>query len=280
MLLYKQIDNLKNIMKKINKKAFTLVELIIVITILAILATFAYTSFQWYTRDSRNAKRNVELWNLEKQIELSQMQWVSLLSMVKGTGSTITATGGTNFLRIWGVSWYENLSGSYMAWDINHTVLWLDTKLFVDPLAGVPYKIGVTTHGNRYEVAATLETDVWGDSLIKWSYFARTSARNRVALDSSLNNTGSTVLNLQQWISFIESGLIIWDRVEVASGSISYKIIWVNANVVTLDTPLMSKWQNLFLSGDETRHLIKRWRSNQAIDTQRPDNEYTPYKFN
>jgi prepilin-type N-terminal cleavage/methylation domain-containing protein len=46
MLLYKPIDNLKNIMKKINKKAFTLVELIIVITILAILATFAYTSFQ------------------------------------------------------------------------------------------------------------------------------------------------------------------------------------------------------------------------------------------
>lgn len=282
MLLYKPIDNLKNIMKKINKNAFTLVELIIVITILAILATFAYTSFQWYTRDSRNAKRNMELWNLEKQIELSQMQWVSLMSMVNGTWTTITdnGTGSSARIRIWWVETYNALSGSYMAWDINHTVLWLDTKLFLDPLAGVPYKIGVTTHGNRYEVAATLETDVWGDSLIKWSYFARTSARNRVALDSSLNNTGSTVLNLQEWISFIESGLLVGDRVEVASGSISYKIIWVNANVVTLDTPLVLKWQNLFLSGDETRHLIKRWRSNQAIDTQRPDNEYTPYKFN
>jgi prepilin-type N-terminal cleavage/methylation domain-containing protein len=263
-----------------NNQAFTLVELIIVITILSILATVAFVSFQWYTRDSRNAKRNMEIWNLEKQIELSQMQWVGLFSMVKGTWSTITATWGTTFLRIWWVAWYENLSWSYIAWDINHTVLWLDPTKFLDPLAWVPYKIWVTTHGNRYQVAATIETDVWGDSLIKWSYFARTSARNRVPLDSSLNNTGSTILNIQQWISFIESGLLIWDRVEVASGSISYKIVWVNGNVVTLDTPLMSKWQNLYLSWDETRHLIKRWRSNQAIDTQRSDNEYTPYKFN
>ena len=40
-----------------QKKAFTLVELIVVITILAILWTIAFISLQWYSRDSRDSVR-------------------------------------------------------------------------------------------------------------------------------------------------------------------------------------------------------------------------------
>lgn len=41
-----------------NIKAFTLVELIVVITILAILWTIAFISLQWYTRDARSLKKS------------------------------------------------------------------------------------------------------------------------------------------------------------------------------------------------------------------------------
>ena len=37
------------------------------------------------------------------------------------------------------------------------------------------------------------------------NYFPRTSLRNRVPLDSTLNNTGSTILHMREGISFIES---------------------------------------------------------------------------
>jgi prepilin-type N-terminal cleavage/methylation domain-containing protein len=40
--------------KGISQNWFTLVELIIVITILGILATIAFISFQWYTKDARD----------------------------------------------------------------------------------------------------------------------------------------------------------------------------------------------------------------------------------
>lgn len=40
-----------------KKQAFTLVELVITITILVILSTIAFVSFQSYTKDSRDANR-------------------------------------------------------------------------------------------------------------------------------------------------------------------------------------------------------------------------------
>lgn len=49
-----------------HKKAFTLVELIVVITILAVLGTIAFVSFQWYTQQSRNSVRISDVKMIEK----------------------------------------------------------------------------------------------------------------------------------------------------------------------------------------------------------------------
>lgn len=59
--------------QKIHFKGFTLVELIVVITILAILSTVAFISFQWYSQSSRDAVRQTNLKSLDK--------WLSLLKM-------------------------------------------------------------------------------------------------------------------------------------------------------------------------------------------------------
>lgn len=271
-------------MKTKNKKWFTLVELIVVVTILAILSTFAFLSFQKYTRDARNAKRNMELWNIEKQIELSMMQWVNLFTMIASTWSTIQNNSWTA-LRIWWIEGYNSLSWVYKAWDIQFSVLQLDAEKYKDPKSGSTYKLWATTHGTRYELAATIETDLWGDSLIKWSYYARTSAGNRIPLDSSQNNTWSTVLIMAPGSSFLESWLIIWDVVKVASWSTTpdYTITSVNGNQVSISPPLDLKGQNLYLKWDETRSLIKAWRNfaswHQAIKVWVWDIDYLPYKL-
>ena len=57
-----------------NKKAFTLVELIVIITILAILWTIAFLSFQWYTKSARDSVRISDLKNIEKALSLYKVQ--------------------------------------------------------------------------------------------------------------------------------------------------------------------------------------------------------------
>ena len=55
-----------SIQKKYYFPAFTLVELIVVITILAILWTVAFISFQWYTKDTRETVRISDIQNIKK----------------------------------------------------------------------------------------------------------------------------------------------------------------------------------------------------------------------
>jgi prepilin-type N-terminal cleavage/methylation domain-containing protein len=54
-------------MKKMNK-GFTLVELVVVITILAILGTVALLSFRGYSGDARNSKRITDLNSIKNNI--------------------------------------------------------------------------------------------------------------------------------------------------------------------------------------------------------------------
>ena len=51
-----------------TKKAFTLVELIVVITILAILSTIGFLSLQWFTLTSRDSVRITDISNIKHKI--------------------------------------------------------------------------------------------------------------------------------------------------------------------------------------------------------------------
>ncbi len=52
-------------MKQHTIKGFTLAELIVVITILAILGTIAFISLQGYTKDARDGVRVADMTNIE-----------------------------------------------------------------------------------------------------------------------------------------------------------------------------------------------------------------------
>jgi prepilin-type N-terminal cleavage/methylation domain-containing protein len=57
-------------MKQTNFKWFTLVELIVVITIIAILWTIAFITLQWYSAQARDSKRLSDIQNIKKSLEL------------------------------------------------------------------------------------------------------------------------------------------------------------------------------------------------------------------
>lgn len=75
-------------MKKLQK-GFTLVELIVVITILAILGTIAFISLQGYSQDAKNAKVSSDLSTLSSAIEIALTDGtLSGLSTLVETAST------------------------------------------------------------------------------------------------------------------------------------------------------------------------------------------------
>lgn len=75
-------------MKKVQK-GFTLVELIVVITILAILGTIAFISLQGYSQDAKNAKVSSDLATLAKSIDIATTDGsLTLTNLVTSTGAS------------------------------------------------------------------------------------------------------------------------------------------------------------------------------------------------
>ncbi len=153
---------------KENNAWFTLVELIVVISILAILWTIAFLSFQWYSAEARNSKRISNLWNVSEKIIFETIQWVKIKSLVKDRTNTLS----------WHVYWWVDsiLWDNYDAWTINFDAIWVNEENFLDPL-GNKYIIWISTKFLwSFELAASMEknwTFVWK---IVWTYNPRKSA--------------------------------------------------------------------------------------------------------
>lgn len=116
-------------MKKVQK-GFTLVELIVVITILAILGTIAFISLQGYSQDAKNSKVTSDLRTIVSAIETSVTQGdVTLNSVVTGTTPAATSMPGTATFGS-GVTF---ASGGFSEGTINFIALKQNGSDFKDP---------------------------------------------------------------------------------------------------------------------------------------------------
>jgi prepilin-type N-terminal cleavage/methylation domain-containing protein len=112
------IDSIKSMKKTTH--AFTLVELIVVITILAILWTIAFVSLTGYTNDAKNGKVVSDLRNLAGAVEVSQTTGSALLlNLVSNTstGNTVSSwsvvnNSGATLWSTWAVYLVGNLDFS------------------------------------------------------------------------------------------------------------------------------------------------------------------------
>lgn len=100
--------------KKVKKHWFTLVELIVVITILAILWSIAFVSFNWYAASARDWTRISDMRNLSKWLVLYFTKvWKY---PTPENFSTITASG--TIIRYQWYAWLRVLDTSWI-WNIN-----------------------------------------------------------------------------------------------------------------------------------------------------------------
>jgi len=92
------LKNMKNKKIKLNKSGFTLIELIVSVTIIAVMTVVAAVSFTGVGRKSRDARRISDLQKIAIALEMIKQQ---------GGGSTYPATSGSlvtgGFLPFWPV---------------------------------------------------------------------------------------------------------------------------------------------------------------------------------
>ena len=161
-------------MKKLHNKGFTLVELIVVISILIILGTIAFISIANYSKNSRDSVRISDISRMKTSLELFQIE----ASRYPDPNNSWAVTYS------WTTAWSQ--------WDFGQiafqSVDKLD-KLPVDPLTEEMYDYSVTSTKKEYQLSWVMETDEY-TSLNK----AEVNANNEIwTLRVSWNYNGETI---------------------------------------------------------------------------------------
>ena len=124
-----------------NRQGFTLVELIVVITILAILGTIGFLSLQGYSANARDSKRTADMRSISTAVSTKTTEGVKYVWFVtNGTtaGSRMATTGS-------GISGQTlNYAVNYDSGTPNYATLGIDPTKFKDP-QNTEYRIGGTT---------------------------------------------------------------------------------------------------------------------------------------
>jgi len=129
-----------------NKLAFTLVELIVVITILAILWTIAFISLEGYSRQARDATRISDMSKIKTSIELFWIEaWV-----FPETTDWVLVEYNTLWLNIW---------EQWLFWEVSFRSVDMLDKIPLDPLIEKRYIYSVTTNRKEYQIWWILETE-------------------------------------------------------------------------------------------------------------------------
>ena len=228
-----------------TKNAFTLVELIVVITILAILGTIAFISLQGYSADARNSKRTSDIGNIQSAMSLKQVEWVPLQSFVGDTTAemTIIALAGTGVAD----------QAKYTAGAPSYTVLNVVQKDFLDPKSDKAYKVWVTEErGGVFQVAATMEKDGTNTALLNGTFVQRLSTQTGTV--ASVDVAGSSITLADGTANYFKVG----DRLNL-SGSLDTTVTKVSRDGVTLTlavAPVAGDVGNIFLAVSESAGLI------------------------
>jgi len=196
--------------------AFTLVELIVVITILAILGTIAFISLNWYSKSSRDSVRISDVSNMKTSLELFHLNaWKYPLP-----DDNIIVDYNTEPL------WYQ--------WDFwNNVVSSLSRNMSevpTDPLTDKKYIYSVSWNKNEFEILSLLEWDLAQFPLtpfIKGGITPQTNAANLIVTPK--------VSWTYNWV-FIKTANYIIPVPSILNSEVN----WVD---VTLDTDISIKSQ-------------------------------------
>ena len=186
-------------MKNMQNRGFTLVELIVVITILAILGTIAFISLQGYSQEAKNSKVINDVRSLGTAIETSLTSGTINMSELTAGGLTANAVTGTFGWS--GTDWATIDATNYKVGTINFVGLRQNGADFKDN-EGNDYIAGTAISGSTnafYQVAGqTLNADGTYAAVVKGNYI-QIDTTNVTGL---ISNSGSS-----DWITSTDTSM-------------------------------------------------------------------------
>jgi len=165
---------------KIKTNAFTLIELIVVITIVAILWTIAFITLQGYSRDARDSVRVTDIKNTQTWLEVFHINaWKYPVP-----DNAISYTWWTNSeIKQW------------IIWNSVIRNIWLD-RIIKDPLTEKNYIYSTFWKWLYYQIAYNKEdyniafvTNTTASSVVKWNYMFDPSLPSLIFSNNSVTSS-------------------------------------------------------------------------------------------
>jgi len=241
------------------------VELIVVITILAILATVAFVSLGGQTDNARNTVKKDKLGKLATSVENARTNGLSLSSFLANTGSNLSSGS---------IAWYDVTtldSKKYGAGDVNLTALDVKAEDFTDGTNN--FKYGFTSKvGGKYELAATVKEGDLEKAYVVGTYAPRTAEALAWTGKLLAGSTDKSTFTLAKTTDIKKLGY--GDKVKDNNGTV-VEIIAVSPDFMTLTV----NWNidgatSIELVEDEVAWLIESTTAGQPVQN---DTEYVPY---
>lgn len=207
-------------MFKKNKTAFTLVELIVVITILAILWTIAFISLQWYSKNSRDSVRITDVSTMESALEYYHIAiWKYPIS-----DSYDTISYG------WDDLWYQWVFGEGVLRNLSRNL----SKIPLDPLTQAPYTYSVDHNKAEFQIL----------SLMEWDNISINN-RNQVSANWKINVTPKLDGNFNEVYVKTPNYIVPVPSIILAEDT-TWWVVLDNVNIQSLVTHL---WNNIPSNG-------------------------------
>lgn len=190
-----------------NKKAFTLVELIVTITILAILWTIAFISLWSFTMDSRDWRRISDIKIIEKWLELSLID----------TWELPAPDNSVDINYSWWVLWKQ-----WTFWNEVYKKIWKLSNVPKDPLWWNEYTYSISSNKRSYNLAYVQESDILSFGIIPKTYANEYISRVSWTYNWQIINT------MTWWINYIFSSpsIIVSNLINPDILAMDWKIVF------------------------------------------------------
>ena len=245
-----------------QNKGFTLVELIVVITILAILWTIAFIALQWYSKTARDSARISDMSRIKSSLELFSVE----------TGKYPEPT---DFTAI-------TYSGTLSAWD--QWEFWEQTfrnvdrldKIPVDPVTDKQYTYSTTQNRKEYQVAGILETqdlvlvptsmvNAWETTAIAritWNYngsILKVKKWNETVLLASPSIICSEWMTVEECLWQNKLAYNWFSNLPANNTWTQYKVLWEAGSLKLVNSNyLIFEWNTVDLNEDSTEWEVAR----------------------
>lgn len=230
-----------------QKKAFTLVELIVSITIVAILASIWFYSYVWYLSEARDAERKANIWEIKSSLKLyKQKRWAYPIPW-----DSFNILNNTEIVA--------------KQWVLNDKVsLTTMEKIPLDPHTKLSYWYSITNNKQEYQIALTLENWDFPIALLEWDY--KSVSKN--ILPSLILATWSTVdIEIHNWIwNWTENRnlfILDWWNNLIYNVKRPYKPFYAWWNI----DDILDSWNIIFWQNSDFRNCVEISEAAKLIHT-------------